>query len=220
MKIHRAGFRILAIYWTASLALSLAMCLIGPVTSLVIGGILMPIGLLMLWFFRIPIRTQRPSACAPGEVTAVSDGKVVLIEEVFEDEFLSEPALKVSVFLSIFNVHAQWAPLAGRLEYLKYHPGKYLVAWHPKSSTLNERTTFVIDSPQGRVLFRQVAGAVARRLRWYVQPGSDLDQGQEVGFILFGSRIDFYLPIHAELQVELGQKVRARETVIARLPSK
>jgi phosphatidylserine decarboxylase len=210
--IHRAGHRILIGFWAATFVVAY-FCLLA-------GLVLAAVGLLMLWFFRIP---PRPIYANSAEVTAVSDGKVVLIEEVFEDEHFGARVQKVSVFLSIFNVHAQWSPVAGRLAAFKYHPGKYLVAWHPKSSTLNERSTFVVDVPPskdsagGTVLFRQVAGAVARRLRWYVQPGDQLTQGQEVGFILFGSRIDFYLPLDASIQVEVGQKVVARSTVIARL---
>ena len=205
--IHRAGHRILIAFWAVTFLVAYFSWMFAVPLAL--------IGLQMLWFFRIP---PRPISGGPGDITAVSDGKVVLIEEVFEDEHFGARVQKVSVFLSIFNVHAQWSPVAGRLAKLKYHPGKYLVAWHPKSSLLNERTTFVMEVPSGEtILFRQVAGAVARRLRWYVHPGDDLAQGQEVGFILFGSRIDFYLPLDARIEVEVGQKVVARSTVIARL---
>jgi phosphatidylserine decarboxylase len=169
----------------------------------------------VLWVFRIP---PRPFSAAPNEVTAVSDGKVVLVEEVDEPEVIGGKAIKVCVFLSIFDVHCQWAPVGGTLEYFKYHPGEYLVAWHEKSSTLNERTTFGQRTPYGMVVWRQIAGAVARRIRWFVEEGQEMEHGQEAGFILFGSRIDFYLPLDAEVLVQPGDRVVARSTVVARLP--
>ncbi|HAT48078.1 MAG TPA: phosphatidylserine decarboxylase family protein, partial [Flavobacteriales bacterium] len=170
---------------------------------------------LVAQFFRIPARTV---AAKEGEVLCPSDGKVVVIEEVEEPEVFGDKRIQVSIFMSPLNVHAQWSPIAGEVSHTKYHPGKYLVAWHPKSSTENERTTLVIQGERGSVLFRQIAGAVARRIRWYIQPGQRVDIGEEVGFIKFGSRIDVFLPLGSNVHVELGQKVKGRETVLATLP--
>ena len=146
------------------------------------------------------------------------DGKVVVIEEVQESEVLGDKRIQVSIFMSPLNVHVQWAPMAGKVTHANYHPGKYLVAWHPKSSTENERTTLVIEGSRGPVLFRQIAGAVARRIRWYIQPEQQVELGEEVGFIKFGSRIDVFLPLDADIHVDLDQKVKGRETILATLP--
>jgi phosphatidylserine decarboxylase len=171
---------------------------------------------LVINFFRLPQR--QIGGRDPGDVLCPSDGKVVVIEDVEEPEYFHDRRIQVSIFMSPLNVHAQWAPVAGEVLEARYHPGKYLVAWHPKSSTENERTTHVIAGPHGPVLFRQIAGAVARRICWYMKPGQTLQQGDEVGFIKFGSRIDVYLPLDAEVQVELDQIVTGRETVLARIP--
>ena len=176
----------------------------------------MGLGLLVLWFFRIP---KRPYTGQPGEVTAVSDGKVVLVEEVDEPEVIGGKAIKICVFLSIFDVHAQWAPVAGKLEYFKYHRGEYLVAWHEKSSTLNERTTFGQRTPGGMVVWRQIAGAVARRIRWYVkQRGEDMQVAKSADLSCLARASTFYLPLEAEVAVKPGDRVVARSTVLARLP--
>lgn len=171
---------------------------------------------LVINFFRLPKR--QIGGQHPGDVLCPSDGKVVVIEEVEEPEYFKDRRIQVSIFMSPLNVHAQWAPVAGEVLEARYHPGKYLVAWHPKSSTENERTTHVIAGPHGPVLFRQIAGAVARRICWYMQPGQTIQQGDEVGFIKFGSRIDVYLPLDADIQVALDQAVTGRETVLARIP--
>ena len=136
-----------------------------------------------------------------------------------EPEVFGDRRIQVSIFMSPLNVHAQWAPMAGEVTHANYHPGKYLVAWHPKSSTENERTTLVINGSRGPVLFRQIAGAVARRIRWYIEPGQHVELGEEVGFIKFGSRIDVYLPLGSDIHVGLEQKVKGRETVLATLPA-
>jgi phosphatidylserine decarboxylase len=171
---------------------------------------------LVLNFFRLPKRAV--GASGPGDVLCPSDGKVVVIEEVEETEYFQDRRIQVSIFMSPLNVHAQWAPVAGKVLEARYHPGKYLVAWHPKSSTENERTTHVIEGPHGPVLFRQIAGAVARRICWYMKPGQQVAQGEEVGFIKFGSRIDVFLPLDADIQVKLDERVTGRETLLARLP--
>jgi phosphatidylserine decarboxylase len=150
-------------------------------------------------------------------VIAPADGKVVVIEEVEEPEYFKDKRRQVSIFMSPVNVHVNRNPIAGIVKYAKYHPGKYLVAWHPKSSTENERTTVVIANSKAEVLFRQVAGALAKRIVYYVKEGEMVEQGSEMGFIKFGSRIDLYLPLSAKIEVQLQQKTRGGETVVATL---
>lgn len=171
--------------------------------------------LIILQFFRNPI-IKLPND--PSIVYAPAEGKVVVIEEAFEDEYLKEKRKQVSIFMSPINVHINRSPIKGLVEYFQYHPGKYLVAWHPKSSTENERTTLVIKNEQGvKILVRQIAGALARRIKWYVKVGSQLEQGGEFGFIKFGSRVDLYLPLDAEILVGLEEKTKGGRTPIARL---
>ncbi|MAI22975.1 MAG: phosphatidylserine decarboxylase family protein [Crocinitomicaceae bacterium] len=171
---------------------------------------------LVVNFFRMPSR--QVGTMDSSEIIAPSDGKVVVIEKVHEPEWFKDERIQVSIFMSPLNVHAQWAPIAGAVKAARYHPGKYLVAWHPKSSTENERTTHVIEGTQGTVMFRQIAGAVARRICHYMNEGQVLAQGDEVGFIKFGSRIDVFLPVGSEICVELEDAVTGRETVLARFP--
>lgn len=182
---------------------------------LMLGSII--IYLLVLQFFRNPVF---PLPNEEGIVFAPADGKVVVIEEAFEDEYLKEKRIQVSIFMSPVNVHVNRSPIKGVVDFFKYHPGKYLVAWHPKSSTENERTTMVLRNEKGtQILVRQIAGAVARRIKWYVKEGSKLDQGGEFGFIKFGSRVDLFLPLDAEILVGLEEKTKAARTPVARLKS-
>lgn len=175
----------------------------------------MVIYLIVLQFFRNPIF---PLPNEEGLVFAPADGKVVVIEETFEGEYLKEKRRQVSIFMSPINVHVNRTPIKGVVEFFQYHPGKYLVAWHPKSSTENERTTMVIKNANGtKLLVRQIAGALARRIKWYVKAGSELEQGAEFGFIKFGSRVDIYLPLDAEILVSLDQVTKGARTPIARL---
>ena len=147
-----------------------------------------------------------------------ADGKVVVIEEVEADEYFTDKRIQVSVFMSPFNVHVNRNPVGGLVKYFKYHQGKYLVAWHPKSSTENERTTTVIETPSKReILFKQIAGALAKRIVWYVKEGQQVNQATEMGFIKFGSRVDLLLPLDSKIKVELNQKVKGGCTVIAEL---
>lgn len=173
--------------------------------------------LIILQFFRNPI-IKLPND--PSLVYAPAEGKVVVIEEAFEDEYLKEKRKQVSIFMSPINVHINRTPIKGVVEYFQYHAGKYLVAWHPKASTENERTTMVMTSDSGvKILVRQVAGALAKRIKWYVKPGDELVQGAEFGFIKFGSRVDLYLPLDAEILVNIDQKTKGGITPIARLKS-
>ncbi|MEG0163113.1 MAG: phosphatidylserine decarboxylase family protein, partial [Mucinivorans sp.] len=166
-------------------------------------------------FFRSPRRYMPQEN--NGIIYSPADGTVVALEEVFEEEFLGHQALKISIFMSIWNVHINWFPVSGEVTYFKHHPGRYLVAWHEKSSTLNERTTTVVDTGTHVVLFRQIAGFVARRIVNRTQVGSSVSQCSECGFIKFGSRVDLYLPLGTEPTVKIGEKVVGTQTIIAKL---
>lgn len=170
---------------------------------------------LILQFFRNPVRTIR--VADNGLVYAPADGKVCVIEETVEEEFFKDKRLQVSIFMSPVNVHVNRNPVSGLVRYFRYHPGKYLVAWHPKSSTENERTSIVYDTGSAQILMRQVAGALARRIRWYIGEGEQVAQGADMGFIKFGSRVDLYLPLNAKVEVKMDEMVKGNQTVVARL---
>lgn len=171
--------------------------------------------ILVLQFFRNPKRVAKKSF---DEILAPVDGKVVIIEEVEEKEYFNDRRLQVSIFMSPINVHVTRYAASGVIKYSKYHPGKYLVAWHPKSSEKNERTTVVINTPKfGDVLYRQIAGAVARRIVNYAEVGENVQQGDDAGFIKFGSRVDLLLPLDSIITVKLNQKVVGAKTCIATL---
>lgn len=172
---------------------------------------------LILQFFRNPKRLVTPNF---NEIIAPVDGKVVVIEEVEETEYFKEKRKQVSIFMSPLNVHVTRYASSGTITYSKYHPGKYLVAWHPKSSTENERTTVVIHTPKfGEILYRQIAGALARRIVNYAEEGEQVTQGEDAGFIKFGSRVDLFLPLDAQITVNLNEKVIGAKTCIATLKS-
>jgi phosphatidylserine decarboxylase len=172
---------------------------------------------IILQFFRSPkfeLTLDETSVLCPA------DGKVVVIEEADETEYLKDRRIQLSVFMSPINVHVNRNPIAGVVKYFKYHPGKYLVAWHPKSSTENERTTIVTENSAGvPVLFRQIAGALARRIVWYVKEGDKVEQGQQFGFIKFGSRVDLFLPLGSTIKVNLNDVVKGGRTILAELPT-
>jgi len=170
---------------------------------------------LIVQFFRVPTRVVTSDE---SRIVAPCDGKVVVIEEVVENEYFQGPRRQISIFMSPLNVHVNWNPISGVVQYFKYHPGLYLVAWHPKSSTDNERTTTVIRTSQGvDILFRQIAGAVARRIRWYVKEGDEVQQSTQMGFMKFGSRVDVFVPLDAEIKVNLNDKTVGSVTVLAEL---
>tara|TARA_R110002050_G_scaffold200591_1_gene335512 strand:+ start:56324 stop:56977 length:654 start_codon:yes stop_codon:yes gene_type:complete len=170
---------------------------------------------MVLYFFRVP---NRRFNAVEGNVYSPVDGKVVAIEKVFVDEFLKEERIQISVFMSPFNVHINWSPISGVVKYFKYHPGKFLVAWHPKSSTLNERTTYVVENENGKsVLFRQIAGAMARRIVHYSEVGDSIGACEEFGFIKFGSRVDVFIPVDSTVKVTIDQKVSGRTSVLAEM---
>ncbi|MDO5636690.1 MAG: phosphatidylserine decarboxylase family protein [Myroides sp.] len=169
---------------------------------------------IVLQFFRNPNRTL--DDISDHLILAPVDGKVVVIEEVYEPEYFKDKRLMVSIFMSPINVHVTRYALNGTVKYSKYHPGKYLVAWHPKASEENERTTVVIDNPvYGEVMYRQIAGALAKRIVNYAKVGHRVHQGDDAGFIKFGSRVDLYLPLGTNVNVVLNQKARGNKTVIA-----
>lgn len=170
--------------------------------------------IVILQFFRSPTRNF---VMRDGDIISPADGKVVVIEEVMESEYFNEKRLQVSVFMSPINVHLNRYPISGVLKYFKYHPGKYLVAWHPKASTENERTTIVVEDKQGRaVLYRQIAGALAKRIVFFGKENTDVKQTDECGFIKFGSRVDLLLPLDVELNVKLNDKVKGGISTIAK----
>ncbi len=169
--------------------------------------------ILILQFFRYPHRTKTRS---DSLVIAPADGKIVVIEKTEETEYYKDKRIQVSIFMSPINVHANWFPVSGAVKYLKYHKGKYLVAWHPKASTENERSTIVIERDKNKsVLLRQIAGALAKRIVYYPRQGDMVRQGAELGFIKFGSRIDLFLPLDAKINVQLNQKVTGSVSIIA-----
>ena len=185
-----------------------------------IGAILTQVACLVIYilflqFFRNPTRSIPEKD--DNLVYVPADGRVVVIEEAEETEYFKEKRLQVSIFMSPLNVHVNRTPFSGEVKYYKYHPGKYLVAWHPKSSTENERSTVVVDNGKQEILLRQIAGAAARRIRTYVEAGQRLMQGEEFGFITFGSRVDVFLPLDAEVRVKIGDTVRGNIDVLAQL---
>jgi len=174
--------------------------------------------LIVLQFFRNPKITVTMDE---KMVICPADGKVVVIEEAQETEYLKDKRIQVSIFMSPINVHVNRNPITGVVKYFKYHSGKYLVAWHPKSSTDNERTTVVVETHQGvPVLFRQIAGALARRIVWYVKEGDEVKQSEQFGFIKFGSRVDLFLPLGTKINVNIGETVKGGRTVLAELVTK
>ena len=216
MTIHKEGYLILLVAFFILCTLNVLIFYISPgnkiiqQTCYVVSGLIF---ILILQFFRSPDRSIEPNATV---ISAPADGKVVVIEEVEEPEYFKGKRKQISIFMSPLNVHVNWYPTSGTISYYKYHPGEYLVAWHPKSSTLNERSTVVIKTQNGNeVLVRQIAGAVARRIVTYGKEGQEVEQGEELGFIKFGSRLDVFVPLDAKVLVEMNQKVKGCLTPIA-----
>lgn len=217
MSIHKEGRSLLFFLLIVLLLLNSALNYIGISELYLYFSYLASsiIFLLVLQFFRNPaIRID----INQKHVLAPADGKVVVIEETEETEYLKEKRMQISIFMSPLNVHVNRNPVGGIVKYLKYHPGKYLVAWHPKSSTENERTTIVYELKDGlQILTRQIAGAVARRIKYYIQEKDEVGQGEEFGFIKFGSRVDVFLPLDAKINVKIDQKTSGGKTVLAEL---
>ncbi len=216
MKIHREGYRIILTVTLITLILLSIILLIFTLPAwfialLIVSGIAL-VGFTTA-FFRSP---RRIAEYAGNLIFSVADGKIVAIEEVTDDEYFHDKRLLISVFMSATNVHVNFAPLSGIVKYVKYHPGKYLFAWLPKSSVENERNTLVIENPAfGEVMLRQIAGAFARRIVCYPTAGSMVEQGKEFGIIKFGSRVDVLLPLNTKIHVALNQHVKGGMTVLA-----
>ena len=220
MKLHREGYLIIIIAMILLTAIQVGNYFLLQVTGwswlfylLTLGALVM--AYLVVQFFRIP---KRDCIFGENDIMSPADGKVVVIEEVEETEYFKDKRIQISIFMSPMNVHANYNPISGIVKYVKYHKGLFLVAWHPKSSTDNERSTMVTQHASGKeVLFRQIAGAVARRICYYVQPNQQVTTGEEYGFIKFGSRIDLLLPLDSVINVKIGDIVQAKITKIGEL---
>lgn len=216
MYIHKEGYLHIAIataLWIAISFLNYTYLFDMPILYWMLQIIFFLLWFWVLWFFRIPNRVYTQG---DDLIIAPCDGKVVIIEETDEPEYYQGKRLQVSIFMSPLNVHVNRSPITGKVKYVKYHPGKYLVAWHPKSSTLNERTTVVIENSKINMLLRQIAGAVARRIVYYVKADDTIKQNDEFGFIKFGSRVDVFLPVGTKIDVKIGEKVKGGQTIIGR----
>ena len=217
MKLHKEGNNIIPGFVIGAVGIYLLLTWLIPleIFKLALGGLSAIFLFFVVAFFRVP-NIKVP--VGDDLVIAPAEGKVVVIEKVMVDEFLEEERMQVSIFMSPLNVHINRAPVSGRINYYCYHPGKYLVAWHPKSSTNNERTSICFETSNGvRVFMRQIAGAVARRIAFYKEVEDEVSAADEVGFIRFGSRVDIFLPLEANLRVKIGDKTTGGETIIAHL---
>jgi phosphatidylserine decarboxylase len=220
MTIHKEGRTLLLVLVVILIAINVTVASLPSLrySDFIVYGVLaasLIILILILQFFRSPsVEIEKNEK----QILCPADGKVVVIEETEEAEYLNSKRKQISVFMSPINVHVNRMPVAGKISYFKYHPGKYLVAWHPKSSTENERTTVVAKMSNGtEILFRQIAGALARRIKWYVKEGQTLEQGEEFGFIKFGSRVDIFLPLNATVKVKIGDITKGGKTILAEL---
>ena len=216
IRIHKEGSQILiftlVIFTVTSLLL---ITFLGNYIGSIVAVLLFVLYFFMFWFFRNPIRSNNASK---KDIVAPVDGKVVVIKEVYEKEFLKGQCLQVSIFMSPLNVHVCRYPVSGEIIYTKHHPGKYLVAYHPKSSELNERTTVVAKNGKHDIIFRQIAGRVARRIVLYSKKGDIAKGGDEYGFIKFGSRLDIFLPLDTKLNIKLNDITKGGEQIIGQLP--
>ena len=216
MIIHKDCYITILIVWIICAPLTYVILRFIPYPILSYLLCILPMFMMgfVLFFFRVP---KRQSIGKDNEVTSVADGRVVIVEKVYEPEYLKAECIQVSVYMDFFNVHVNYWPVSGEVKYYKYHPGKYMLAFLPKASELNEHTSTAISSPYGDVFFKQIAGTFARRIVCYAKPGSEEIKGTQCGLIKFGSRIDMYFPLDAEIKVKLGDYVKASESVIATL---
>lgn len=216
MSIHKDCYSTIGIVWAVGLILAGLLLFFLPVLVITIPLciLIFSVMLFILFFFRVP---QRNVVEGENVVTSVADGKVVVIDKVYEPEYFKGECLQVSVYMNFFNVHANFWPISGEVTYYKYHPGKYMLAFLPKASELNEHSSVGIRSAYGDVFFKQLAGTFARRIVTDAVPGEKEVKGELCGIIKFGSRIDMYLPLNTDIKVSLNQKVKACETVIAEL---
>ena len=215
MKINKEGYTIITVTLLVLAAVVAACFLWAPSwVAWVVTGLLAVLFGFIAAFFREP---SRPFVQDADTVYSPADGKIVVVEPVMVDEYLGEERVQVSVFMSITNVHVNWYPVGGEVAYYKYHPGRFMVAWHPKSSEENERTTTVVDTGRHKILFRQIAGLVARRIVSYAKVGEKVGQNTKCGFIKFGSRLDVMLPADSEILVKIGDRVTGSQTPLAKL---
>ena len=218
MSIHKEGYKILLFGFLFLVAVNVIVAIFWADHSLFKWSFLIVTLLLyvfILFFFRLPVRNLEPDF---DLVYSPADGKVVVIEETEETEYFKDMRLQVSIFMSPFNMHSNRYPVSGKIKYISYNPGKNIVAWHPKSSEFNERSTIVIETKGGReILVRQIAGAMARRIVTYAKKDQEVRQGDELGFIKFGSRVDVFFPLGTEIEVPILQHVRANKSVLARI---
>lgn len=218
MYVHKKGYGVISTVIIIAAIIVAAVFLLIPLKWLQIA-IAAFCSVIVVWaftFFRVP--TNRTTTIEENAVVSAADGEVVVIEEVEETEYFHDKRIQISIFMSAYNVHVNWFPMNGVVSYYKYHPGKKLFAINPKSSELNERNTLVVKDDQGReVLFRQIAGVMARRIICHVDKGATAKVGEEFGLIRFGSRVDFFLPIDSEVKVKIGDKVKGKITVLAHL---
>ena len=218
MSIHKEGYKILVFGFIILLISNVIISIVwndNPLFKWTFIFLSLMLYIFILFFFRLPARKLDPD---PGLVYAPADGKVVVIEETEEKEYFKDTRLQVSIFMSPFNMHSNRYPVSGRIKYVGYHPGHYLLAWHPKSSELNERSSVVIETEGGaEILIRQIAGAVARRIVTYAKENQEVRQGDELGFIKFGSRVDVFLPLGTEIEIPILQQVKANKSIIAKL---
>jgi len=218
MTIHKEGRYIVALFFIVLAAINLLMYFFVstfPALTWVLGVASLLFLLFIVRFFRKPNRTLLQE---DGVIYAPADGTVLVIEETDESEFFKDKRIQVSIFMSVWNVHINWFPISGIIKYFKYHPGKFLVARVPKSSSLNERTTVVLEDKENRqILVRQIAGIVARRIICYAKEGKEVKQNSELGFIRFGSRVDVFLPLDAKVEVKVGDKTTGTRTRLANL---
>ena len=217
MYIHKEGYSTLLILIIVLVAINFGVyCVLcdEDVVQIVLASASIIFFLMVASFFRNPKRKLLQN---DEMIVSPCDGKVVVIEETEESEYFKDRRIQISIFMSPANVHINRNPIKGRVEYVKYHPGKYLVAWHPKSSTENERNTVVINNGVESVLFRQIAGKVARKIVCYLKGGETVMQGSEMGFIKFGSRVDVFIPVDSIVEVKLEQTVKGGESIIAAL---
>ena len=213
---HKEGHTIILIFLFAVIAdiLLLEYILDDGLIKLILQSVSILILLLILQFFRNPVRN---TIINEKHIISPVDGKVVNIEKVYEKEYFKDERLQVSIFMSPLNVHVTRYPISGKVKFSKYHPGEYLVAWHPKSSEKNERTTIVLENKVvGKILYRQIAGALARRIVNYAEVGENVTQGKDAGFIKFGSRVDLFLPVDSILNIEINQHVKGGEDIISK----
>lgn len=218
MTIHKEGRPIVALFFIVLIAINLLVYYFvssNLIVTLVLGIVSFLFFLFIVRFFRRP---NRPLITDDNTIYAPADGTIMVIEETNEDEYFKDKRIQVSIFMSVWDIHINWFPIAGIIKYFKYHPGKFLVAWLPKASAENERTTVVLEDKNKRqILVRQIAGILARRIISYAKEGNEAKQNSELGFIRFGSRVDVFLPLDAKINVQLGQKTRGTQTVIATL---